>query len=189
NDAHRAGHGLRAIECPLWTAQHLDALDIDDVRIESLEHRRVIDVEAGGVRALDAANRDAAAREGAIRSTRCEGEIRDGIAVIPELRDSLRFELLRPEHGHAEANILHVLRALPRRDDDFLESRGRRRLAGGRLRLAGCGYGAGCDERERDRARQVRPNLPHPRASPLAVFFQPAPSGARRLLAACPSCY
>ena len=54
DEAHRAAHRLRAIESALGTAQHLDARNVDDVRVESLEHRGIVDVEAGGVRALDA---------------------------------------------------------------------------------------------------------------------------------------
>ena len=53
DEAHRAAHRLRAIESALGTAQHLDTRNVDDVRVERLEHRRIVDVEAGGVRALD----------------------------------------------------------------------------------------------------------------------------------------
>ena len=53
DEAHRAAHRLRAIESALGTPQHFDARNVDDVRVERLEHRGIVDVEAGGVRALD----------------------------------------------------------------------------------------------------------------------------------------
>ena len=63
NDAHRAAHRFRAVEGALRAAQHFDARHVDDVRIESLEHRYIVDVEAGSIRTLDPAQRDAAGRE------------------------------------------------------------------------------------------------------------------------------
>ena len=55
DDADRAAHRFRAVESALRPAQHLDARYIDDVRIERLEHRCIVDVEAGGIRTLDPA--------------------------------------------------------------------------------------------------------------------------------------
>ena len=63
NDADRAAHRLRTVEGALRAAQHLDARHVNDVRIERLEHRYIVDVEAGGIRTLDPAQRDAAGRE------------------------------------------------------------------------------------------------------------------------------
>ena len=72
DDTHRAAHRLSPIQGPLRAAQDLDARHIDDVRIKGLKHRCIVNVKAGGIRTLNAANCDAAGRERAVCCTDSE---------------------------------------------------------------------------------------------------------------------
>ena len=63
DDAHRSAHRFRSVQRALRPTQHLNARDIDDVRVERLHHRYIVDVETRGVGALHAAECDAAGGE------------------------------------------------------------------------------------------------------------------------------
>ncbi len=121
DDADRAAHRFRAVESALRAAQHLDARHIDNVRIERLEHRRIVDVEAGGIRTLDPAQRDAAGRERAIGGADGERQIRNGVPIIEKLLHPFRLQLLRRQCGDAETDVLQGFGTLGRGDDDLLK--------------------------------------------------------------------
>ena len=62
HETNGATHGALTKERALRTAQHFDAIDIDDAGIERHGDWRIVQIETCGVVAIDAANCDRARR-------------------------------------------------------------------------------------------------------------------------------
>ena len=83
----RSAEGAGAIERARRTAQDLDAFQVEDPGIDGLGNRRVVDVEARRVRALDTTKRNGAVRKDSVGGGP-ERQVGNGHRVVEELRQA-----------------------------------------------------------------------------------------------------
>ena len=143
----------RAIQGTGRPAQHLDALEVENPGIDGFGDRRVVNVEAGRIRALDAPQRHGPVGENPV-GCRTERQVGNGNRVVEEFREAALPKFVAGNRGHAQGEGLHGFRALGGGDDDLFEhrlcpdARGRRQqehgengpgLPGCRIEMAGHG--------------------------------------------------
>src|SRR5260370_32293349 len=92
DQANRAAHGASTVQSSLRPAQHLDALDVDDSRIDRIRHRRLVDVESGRPVARDAANGYGPCRAATVAGVG-ERQIGHLPAVVEEAIDCFLFQI------------------------------------------------------------------------------------------------
>jgi hypothetical protein len=146
DDLDRAAHRSRSIQRALRPAQHLDAIDIIEVRIDhdlaglrqrGRRQRHFVEIEAD--RGRGAARRGKAARL-ELRETgsrRTHREARNVVRDLGDARDAGGHQLIAAQRGHADWRVLDGGFVLLRRDDDFLD-RARRSRLGRSLLGTGC---------------------------------------------------
>ena len=130
DDAHGAAERVLAEQRALRAAQHLDALDVEQVQDGALRTAVVdvvdVDRHAGLERQRVVAQADAANERGGRRAPagaeRRDDRVRHERVEIERARRAARFEHVARERRDRERRLLQVLFAEPCRDDDFLES-------------------------------------------------------------------
>ena len=127
DDADGTAHGGRTEQRTLRTAQHLDALQVEDPWVDRGRHRRVVDVDTGGREALperasgDAADGDRTPVGHAKIAARAERKIGNGVGIIDELLVAEFLEGVTGQRRHRERHLLEALAAPLCRDDDRRE--------------------------------------------------------------------
>ena len=160
DEPNRAAFGSGTEQRALRTAQHLDALDVEQRRIgiERAEgqvatlDRRVVDVDAGRGRTgrgVDAADRDVGGIRVVVHGTARERHAGRQARQVIDRAHALRVHQCLAEHADADRHILQALFATLRGHDDFVE----RSADGGcrGRRIGGGGARAQAHHRQRER--------------------------------------
>ena len=141
---HRAAHGARAVQRTLRAAQHFDAIQVIERRIDDdlavlgtrrCRHRDVVEIEADR-RGVTAAGGHAAHLDlGLARAVALERDARRGRRQRRDIADTPILQILPAHRRDADGGFLHRRGALLRGHDDLGEP------AAGILRSR-CGLGA-----------------------------------------------
>ena len=170
DEADGAAHRARAVEGALGTAQHLDAIQIEQLRLHGAVelavadgHRYLVDVDADRRRSrhgADAANLDVVETRSRAGGERDAGHRAGDVVVVG---DMMLGELRAADRRYADRDVLDVFGALLRRDDDLLQlARGRfglpagRGIARGRLDRERRRNGEHCQDMHRERRARLR---------------------------------
>jgi hypothetical protein len=169
-EGDRADAGVAAEERALRAAQHLDAFHVEHGADDRAHARNVGAVEEDGdawldrrvARRADAANGEA--HVGRLR-TLCDAEVRSDLRQAFDVDHIVPLERVARKSGNGDRNVLNVLGALLRGNDDLRVVAGGGRSVGFRcLRCIGCSrfrclrrlilrHGGRCTEPERQRRR------------------------------------
>ncbi len=159
--ADRAGLGAAAEQRTLRALEHFDAVHVDhvDIEVAPREGQRLV-VEVGrdvrervdrgrGLAACEADGEAAHVDVALTRAVRTEGHVRQQLDDVVECRHAQLAELVARDRLDRDRHVLNRFRTPLRRDDDLLESGGRRcfRRRPGRPR--------GAAEDRRDCARKL----------------------------------
>jgi hypothetical protein len=140
-----AAHGTGTVQGALGTAQHLDMIQVEQIRIDhgpavqgdgGCRERRFVQIKTHRGRAA-AAGRQAAHFVFGLSGTRgAHGDAGYFGGDILHRGDALRQQLIAADRGHADRGVLHRGVALLGGDDDLLEAAIVHRRGGRRMRRA-----------------------------------------------------